>query len=281
MAVFEQKMCCGGLALAVVLLLFCGTLSAQPVEGSEDIGQAEQAEQHYRMAVQFYGQGRYRESVEEFDLAIELHDDPVMHCNRAVPLIKLGELREARQSLILCRDSYAAEDQERAEVDAEVLALGLIIDAVSSRSLEVVRSIQSRREAKAAVVFAPVPEPEPDSGRRVGAKGVVGMSLLGAGALAGVGAAILDWMSGSMVDEFRDQSRGGPGTSAARHEELRGQIQQRQRLFLGLTGASVALSTIGATLVVWELTNVARSDGQGLSLQAGADQITVQLKLHF
>lgn len=275
----------GGLAFLGVLLggllLFCGAAAAQSAEKADNLGAMERAEQHYRMAVQFYGQGRYRESVEEFDMAIALHDDPVMHCNRAVPLIRLGELREATQSLRLCRDSYAEEDPERAVVDAEVAALSLIIDIVSVRSLEMVGAIGSKERGERAVVVAPTPQVEPIKGRRVSGKGVAGMALIGAGALAGVGAAVLDMVSAPMVEEFREQSRGGIGTSPGRHEELRLQIQQRQRLFWGLTGAGVAVASVGAGLIIWELTGAMKEDARAVSLQIGRDQFAVELQLRF
>lgn len=282
MAVRAQRAVIWGVILAGVVLFSWGSLAAQPAERAEPVGELERAEQHYRMAVQFYGQGRYRESVEEFDLAIGLQEDPVMHCNRAAPLIKLGELREARESLRRCRDGYAPGDSERAYVDAEVAALGLVLDRILPRSKEVVRGLiegPPTVEGSAEVEFLAPADPGPR--RRLSGRGVAGISLVGVGALGAAGAVVLDILSASMVEEFRRQSEGGPGTSAARHEELRLQIEQRQGLFWGLTLGSVAAVSLGAGLMIWDLARGDDEVRQGVSLRGSGGQVEVQLHLRF
>ena len=255
----------GLLAIAVVCVGLVGGAAAEEVELSaeevEELEAIEAAEYYYRMAVQFYGQGRYRESVGEFDRALELHDDPVMHCNRAAPLIKLGELRAARRSLESCRDGYPAGSEDQAQVDAQAEALRVIAEIVRPQSMELAREID--RGPAPVVVAPPRVDPEPPvEARSTGRLGVAGLIILGGGAGLGTAAAVIDVRSAAVVDEFMRQQQGGEGTSLAQYQEARREVEFRQRVFWSLAGTGLGLATVGLGLWSWDFF---RSPGESAS----------------
>lgn len=261
---------------AVVWAQQDGSDPEQAQADADDLREA--AEEHYRMAVQFYGQGRYRESVEEFDRSLDLYDDPVVHCNRAVPLIKLEELRQARQSLLACRDGFDEDSEDRAQVDAQAEALRVIIESVRPTSVEIAREIAmgpaerpDETLDRAPPIYLPSP---PVAQERTNRVAVTGLIFLGAGAALGGAAAIVDFQSADMVAAYREESQGGEGTSAQRHDELRQQIETRQRIFWGLAGAGASTAVLGVGLLSWGLLRGSGDSGaymhiSGDGLEAG------------
>lgn len=258
----------------LLLGVLCGTLFPWSLAwAEEDLPTAEEvelADEHYRMAVALFGQGRYRESVAEFDRALEILEDPLIHCNRAVPLIKLEELREAHRSLERCRDAYPEGSQERSEIAAEAAAVGLILEVVRPIAMEVAARSPERVQ---------IPDEVEGPERRQGPGWMVfsGAGLLGAGAALGAGALVWDLQSASVVEEFLIESEGGPGTSQERYEELYQEVAQRQQVFriLAISGASTAL--VGAGLLAAGI--LGRPAPLEAGLQEGGVQISV--RLHF
>ncbi len=252
------------LAIAVVFIVLVGGAAAEEMDLSaeevEELEAIEAAEYYYRMAVQFYGQGRYRESVDEFARALELHDDPVMHCNRAAPLIKLEELRAARRSLERCRDGLPAGSDDQAQVDAQAEALRVIAEVVRPQSVELAREID---RGPLPVMVAPPIDPEPPvEARSTGRLGVTGLITFGVGAGLGTAAAVIDVRSAAVVDEFLRQQQGGEGTSEAQYQEARREVEFRQRVFWSLAGTGLGLATVGLGLWSWDFF---RSPGEATS----------------
>ena len=258
-----------------------GDKQALEEAGADELEAMEAAEAHYQMAVQLYGQGRYRESVEEFDKVLELHDDPIVHCNRAVPLIEIGRLAEARTSLVACREGYPEESADYREVTAEIEALTVTLDVVEPRARDVAESVAGADDdgdEAQPVVLEPPPVDEADGG---GASTVqmMGLVLLGTGIGLGGAAAVVDWRSADMVEEYRQQSLGGEGTSAQRHAELRGQIETRQRIFWGLAITGGAAATVGLGLSAWGLFR--GSKDEGVSVDVGMDRLMANWAVRF
>ena len=260
----------GAVLLMAVVLSVGGEAFGEEGGGEEEVAAMLKAEEHYRMAVQLYGQGRYRESVEEFDRALELYEDPLVHCNRAVPLLRLGELREARESLEVCRDSYEEESEDHRTIDAQVQGLKIIIEEVMPRSVEVARDIAAGPRAVGEQVV-PVSDP------RLGGVGGAGIVLMAAGATTGVMALVVDVRSSELVEEFQRQSRGGEGTSAGRHEELRQELEGRQTLFYGLSAAAVGLGVVGSGLLGVELWRI-RGERALMEVEMGVGEVGVRVR---
>lgn len=264
--------------------------AADGQEPVDDADVAEDAEAHYRMAIQLFGEGRYRESVQEFDRVLELHEDPVVHCNRAIPLIELGRLAEAHTSLAACRDGYPEGSQDRGEVAAELEALEVTLDAIRPATMEVIddviaaEAVETRPEDDGddedesdvaepeEVVEPPAPAVEEPavSDDETGLSWARITALVAGGVGLGMGgaAAVVDWQSADLVEEYRQESQGTSGTSAARHTELRDRIETRQRLFWGLAGGGAAAIVTGIGLWSWD---ALRTPDRRTSLSIGFD----------
>ncbi len=254
------------------LILVAGPSWADDGQGLEALDDdsleaMEAAEAHYRMAVELYARGRYRESVEEFDRVLEFHDDPVVHCNRAVPLIELGRLVEGRESLVRCRDAYDAGSRDYQEIAADVEALTLTLEAVRPTARAVADEVGAAGSPDRDISDTPVTPPpvaaDPAPPTMSGVQ-IAGLVLLGTGAGLGGAAAVVDWRSAGLVDEFRREAQGGDGTSAQRHQELRQQIEARQQIFWGLAATGAATAAVGLGLSAWGLFR--KPGGGGLSL---------------
>jgi hypothetical protein len=256
------------LGLFCVPVVSAEELESEPRDRWEEDEAARVAEEHYRMATSLYGQGRYREAVEEFDRSLEWIDDPLVHCSRAVPLIRLGDLREAHRSMVNCEDAFPEGSLDRAEVVAQSEAVRVVIEHLRVQAIGV------------ATQAVPVPltdvavEEEPEEiGRR---RGSTGLLLAGAGGLVvagglGGGAAIWDAGSAGLVDEFLRQSEGGEGTSAERHAELQAELEERQMVFRGLVLASAGMAVVGTGLLVAGLVARPRRENSGVALEVDVD----------
>lgn len=248
-----------------------GLLASAPVHGQEeepvqDVARIEiAAEQFYQTAMQFYGQGRYREAVDAFDRSLALVNDPLVHCNRAVPLLRLDEIREARDSLRICRSSYPVASEDHHAIDAQIKVLTLVVDVVRPRSKEVAQTIAMgvARPAKSRVVVSPR---EP----RLSGVGGSGIALLSVAVVGGVAAFVVDRQSVGLVEAFQTESLGGEGTSQARYDELAEEVRGRQILFYGVSAASIGLGVIGATMLGVDLFRV-RRDRLELRVEPGID----------
>ncbi len=260
--------------MAVMACLMVATpAAAEEGDTDDDTTRVQLAEEHYRMAAELYGQGRYREALAEFDRSLELVDDPLVYCNRAVPLIKLGELREAHRSLVICQDAFPEGSEDRGFVEAEAEAVRVVLEVVRPGAMQTAAGMAMGPVEVPPVEVEPVERP----GRALRVTGVVAM---GVGAGLGVGAVVWDQSSAGLVEEFLQESQGGPGTSRERHQELAAEIEERQRIHRGLTVGAVAVGAIGAGL--WGVGMVQGRRGRGeAAVTVGDGEVGVAMRLRF
>lgn len=221
--------------------------SGQEASSSDDQARARQraieADRHYGEAVRLFGEGRYREAIEEFDRAIELSDESVFFCNRGIALIKLNEWNAALDDMHACRDNFEGDDEELAQIDAQYQGLHTFVRGVRPRAVEVARDIASGGISETVV---PVEDESPWTLE------LAGHLSLGTGSVLLTAAAMLDYLSADLKDEFVTQSNGGPGTSPERHAELRDELETRQNVFTGLTISGAALAVTGVSILSYE-----------------------------
>jgi tetratricopeptide (TPR) repeat protein len=242
-------------ALAVVAVLaFCGEARAQ---GSD----ASKAEAYYVQALQLFNEGRYQDSLEHFNRAIDLNANPIYYCNRAAVELKLKESRAALDSLRLCRDHFDSGDRsEMVEIDAEIKALEVFVDGVDHTSRSVAASI-------AGGLYG-------DDGPG-GSGDNDGLLLLGAWTTAGVAALslsaalVLDLMTQPVIEDFEKEAESGRDRS--RYDELRSTINSRKLIISSLaTVGAVTLVTSGALFWLHSEEEVAPSPvNAGFSLVQG------------
>ncbi len=258
-------------ALAAITLLSTLTLGAGAALAQPARDAQVDAEGHYETALRLYNEGRYRDSVEAFDRAIGVRPDAVFFCNRAVPLLKLDELSQALASLEQCRDRYADQPAEQAQIDAQAKALGLFVRVVRPQAREIARAMSAP---------APAPAPAPTQALGDDAPKRRGWRLRDTGYVgAGVGVALLasaltvDLISADLVTQYQDASR---GEDRAAYEQLRADVQQRQRLFWGLAGAGGALVLISAGLISYDMATDTSAASIGVALQPGGAAVMVR-----
>ena len=110
------------------------------VSAQQDVSDADRAAGHYDIAVQMINGGRYREAVEEFGRAIEIAPEPVFYCNRAVALMRIREIGRAAADLRTCSDTFEGSDEERAQIDAQAHAVGLVASHMRARGRAVAQA---------------------------------------------------------------------------------------------------------------------------------------------
>lgn len=226
-----------------VAILHIGVVPA----AAQDPHSGESAEQHYQTAVSLFGEGRYREALDEFDEAIAISPEPIFYCNRAVVLVKLREPVAAVESMQICRNTFEGSEAELAQIDAQTQAMETFVATVRLSSSEVARSI-----ASGPVVVVEAPDQAERKGWTMADTGYVTLAF----GLAAVGSALtLDLLSADIRDEFLAEAEGGPGTSRERYDELKADYDQRQTVFLILSGVGAGLVLLGTGLVVWDWTS--------------------------
>lgn len=218
------------LALLTLLLAPAAALAQQP-------DPAQQAEDHYQSAAKLFGEGRYREALEEFDAAIAIAPEAIFFCNRAVVLIKLQELDAALDSMRTCRDTFSGDPRELAQIDAQLNALTLYVRHLQRNATATATTIATRPKNVGAA------SPKPGWGASD-----TGYLVLGVGAALLGSAATLDLLSADLVQDYKDAST---GSDPARHAQLRQDLSQRQRVFWGLTIGGSILAATGVGIVLY------------------------------
>ncbi|MFP4599014.1 MAG: hypothetical protein ACLFVJ_12225 [Persicimonas sp.] len=254
--------------------------SDQEASASDDQARARQraieADQHYGEAVRLFGEGRYREAIEEFDRAIELSDESVFFCNRGIALIKLNEWNAALDDMHACRQRFEGDDEELAQIDAQYRGLHAFVRGVRPHAVEVARDIASGGVSETGVA---VDEPSPWTLE------LAGHLSLGTGSVLLTAAVMLDYLSADLKDEFVTQSNGGPGTSPQRHAELGDELETRQNVFAGLTISGAALAVTGVSILSYEwffADNASDQTAAGsVSVAPSDDGAALQLRLEF
>lgn len=242
-----------GQPLILMLALLGGVTSSSPAQAQDaEAEPTEQvvpgpasvdgAESHYQVAVRLFGEGRYREALDEFDAAIAISPQSIFYCNRAIVLIKLQEPEAALESLQTCQATHAGSAADLADIDAQRQAVEVLVAHVRPGVLATVSAIN-----------APMLVAEPPRGWTRVETGIV---LLGAGGAALASAATLDFLSQDIKEELaaRAAARVQPGADYAQRQaeyvEVREDYVRRQRIWIGLTAAGAVLTVTGATLVL-------------------------------
>jgi len=258
-----------GLIVAPGLLMFASPVWAQQGEGDPHDSD-QNAEVHYQIAMRLFNEGRYRESVEEFDRALSLLDDPIFWCNRAVPLMKLAEMEQARESLTHCRDGFELASEDYAQVDAQLAALTVAVRQVEPVARGVAQ-IAGQRPLEVAPVL--VETPEEGGGRRV-----AGWALAGAGVGLLASAWVIDLRSAGVVQELVSASE--EGASRQRYDALRSEVALRQRVVWSLAGAGAAATLVGGGLLTWDvMKREGRESTLSVTPQLGVGQVGLGLRL--
>ncbi len=242
-----------------------------------DASASHAADLHYNEAARLFGEGRYREAIEEFDQAIALAKEPVFYCNRGIAFIKINEWQSALQDLRTCRKTYKGGPEEVAQIDAQYKGLRAFVRQVRPRAIEVAEDVATGEISPRVVKV-----PEPSSPWNVA---LVGHISTGTGVALLTAALTLDYLSGDLRDEFVAESEGGPGTSMKRYRQLRDELETRQTVFTGLTisGATLVVAGVSVLAYTWFFSDTpAPSDTAGSVSVAPLDGgATVQLHLGF
>lgn len=194
------------------------------------------AEAHYQTAVRLFGEGRYREALDEFDAAIELSPESIFYCNRAIVLIQLTEIESALDSLETCQNTFTGDPTDLAAIDAQRLGVERVVRHVRPGVLDTVSMINAPLEA---------PVVEDDRWTRAS----TGFVLLAAGGALLASAATLDVLSGDIRERFESESQGPRGSTEEDYTAARNAYVARQRIWIGLTGAGALAVVSGAVLV--------------------------------
>jgi tetratricopeptide (TPR) repeat protein len=207
----------------------------------------ERADAFYLQAIQSFNEGRYRDALESFDRAIALRPDPVFFCNRGTVLLKLNEIPSALASMESCLERFEADDEEsrteRAQIQAEVLALSLVVRQVSPKVRRIATNIATRPDDKEATVVFVQPRDSSRRGMRIGAwsmAGVAGASI--------VSSLIVEASTQPLIEEFKEA--GAAGQDRGRFDALRAAIDQRKVVIGGLLILGAA-STITSAVLFW------------------------------
>jgi tetratricopeptide (TPR) repeat protein len=219
--------------LALIALLLCSTPAL-----AQQASSAQQAEDHYQSAAKLFGEGRYREALEEFDAAIAIAPEAIFFCNRAVVLIKLQEFDAALDSMRTCRDTFEGDPRELAQIDAQLNALTLYVRHLQRNAAATATTIATRPKSAPGT-----PPPKPGWGASD-----TGYLVLGVGAALLGSAATLDLLSADLVQDYRDAAT---GPDPARYAQLKQDLSQRQRVFWGLTIGGSILAATGASIVLY------------------------------
>lgn len=214
-------------------------LPTTPVMAQDPHDSRELAESHYQLAVRLFGEGRYREALDEFDAAIALYSDPIFHCNRGIVLLQLAEIEGSLRSLLECEASFEGEESEKAQINAQALGIQTFLTHIRPAAISTASSLS---QADAPMIV----EIPAESGWKLRHTGIL---LVSSAAALSVAALVLDLQSAELKQQFIEESRGEPGTSRQRYEELRSSLERRQYLFVGLSGAAVLSAGIGLSMI--------------------------------
>lgn len=226
-------------------LLITRTAAAQESGNTASTSNAQQADKHYGEAVRLFGEGRYREAIEEFNQAIALAEEPVFFCNRGIALIKLNEWNAALSDLKTCQSTFRGSPAEVAQIDAQYKGLRAFVRGVRPRAMEVARDIAAGDITPKVVEVTTKQSPWNIE--------LAGHLSLGTGAALLTAAVTLDYLSGALRDDFVAESEGGAGTSPERYRQLRDELETRQDVFTALTisGATLAVTGVSVLAYTW------------------------------
>ncbi|MEZ4460630.1 MAG: hypothetical protein R3E66_13060 [bacterium] len=241
-------------------------VASSPGFAQDPHGDRAEAEQHYQTAVVLLSEGRFLEALNEFDAAIALSPQAIFYCNRALALVKLKETTQAVQSLKSCRDNFEGDAAELAQIDAQYLGVAAFDQVIRPHSMTIAQDIAS----------GPIVRPSQDDDWNLGDFGLISM---GVGAAFLASAVTLDLLSADLHDSFIAESEGGAGTSQARYDELKSDLEFRQTVFWSLAGAGTLFVVVGGGLVAYHLS----SDDDSISWipTASTDGFGVQIRSNF
>lgn len=249
---FRPSLC--SIAFAAGLLLL-------PAVASADQDDLERAQESFDDGARYYEAEDYHSAIVEFRRANSIHPHPIFSYNIARAN---RELKRPERAL----DAALDADERRDELPEDTAAANSAMIAAYQTVLtghDGVETIAERTVDEA-------PDPEPPS--RWGGFGWAGAAMLVSGAGALTGAALIDRQIVGGVEELKDQRDAGEIGSGEFNTE-RDRLAGRQGAGLALLWSGVALTTVGTSLVVWELATVSepsdnvaigpRIDGPGIN----------------
>ncbi len=221
---------------ATLAMMVCFTSSASAQ--SDPHSPKADAEAHYQTAVRLFGEGRYRESLDEFDAAIELSPESIFFCNRAIVLIQLTEIESALESLEVCQNTFEGSEAELAEIDAQRAAVESVVRVVRPRSLTTISDMSAPAEV---IVTA-----DADGWTRAS----TGYVFLAAGGALLASAGTLDLLSADVRTDLEEEASAPAGSTDESYAAARQAYVNRQRIWLGLVGGGGVFALTGAALVL-------------------------------
>jgi tetratricopeptide (TPR) repeat protein len=274
-------------ALAALALLLGPSRALAQGQGEESEDEkAERVSNLYISAVKLYNEGRNREAIAKFDEAIALDPQPVFHCNRAAVLLKVQELGRAIEDLEVCRDEYASNAKERAQIDAQLQAVTIVDNTLLNHSRSVAVEIANPNTAKGpdtVVIVQPDPPGGGEEERRRGPLRWVGYTTIALGSALMVSAGALDLASADLKNQYIKIADGGPGTTQEEYGNLKETLRRRQQAFYIMGFAGIGLNTIGISSLIIDSLKPAKNGKESSlwlrpSLDGGA---TLQLRVSF
>jgi hypothetical protein len=131
-----------------------------------------------------------------------------------------------------------------AQIDAQYQGVRAMVRTLRPRAIEVARDVAAGDIEPEKVTEVKVVE-----GNKPFDSETLGHLATGTGAVLWTAALTLDFLSKDVREDFVAESRGGPGTSQQRYDELRREVRNRQRVFIGLGVAGSALTLTGISLL--------------------------------
>lgn len=195
------------------------------------------AEAHYQTAVRLFGEGRYREALDEFDAAIALSPESIFYCNRAIVLIQLTEVEEALESLETCQRTFTGDPSELAAIDAQRQGVAQAVRTVRPTTFDTISAMTT-----------PVVIQEGSAGGWTRAS--TGYVLLALGGALIASAATFDVLSAPVRNELDRLAAGPKGATEEEFEEALANYRSQQRIWLLLAGGGALTTLTGAVLVL-------------------------------
>lgn len=245
------------LLLASSIILLC---TSQALAQGDPHSPKVAAESRYQTAVRLFGEGRYREALDEFDAAIALSPESIFYCNRAIVLIQLREPQEALESLRICQQTFTGDEAELAQIDAQRAAVDVAVNVLRPGATSTVSAINA---------------PQLDDSAERWTRANTGYLVLGLGGALFASAATLDLLSGDLKEALQTAA---DGRSIEDYDVARDAYVARRRIWLGLTAAGAVFTLSGGILVVSHFIGGASNSDVELGLQLHNPGMSVRFR---
>ncbi|WP_146618165.1 hypothetical protein [Lujinxingia litoralis] len=226
------------------VLLLCGLLaSPAAAQNTPD----ELAQQYFDEGAGFFIEGNYARAILSFRRAYEQRPDPMILYNMSLAHSRLGNHREAYQTILATQRMEGLPDQARVRVDARVDALHVVVtaEALAPEMAEALaRKAEADQHSEEARAALPAPPPLQHANAGMGLVGWagVGTTVVGAGLLTG--ALLIDRGLSSDLEAYQQAADQGRLDD---YRRLRSDIESRAstgRILL-YSGAGAAVLGLG------------------------------------